>query len=415
MSGNERALTFCGGRAEALRVLRLKMDGYERFNQTYPGFGCFTPWVGFDTAKGEFHPLDSWSHKVPGLDNGEWFWALYAVAEALHQAGEHDLAARYDSYVACQKKFVKMIFYHGDGGVSDVVTIDDPKAEPYAGNYHHIEGYLDDPYEGETMTQMLYLFSEWETDEERELLWSRKRPKLRSVQYKAPDGEAITVQEGYWFSSHEQWKVLLMPYFTKSLQLVKNLFYNAEVVRTMHSNVMGLPGLLASINDVTDGSQDIPVYISAAGVQPVASQRVDRTDVMTPYGSYAIMMHNLTAGLCWYNNMLRGPRMQSAFGSTEGINANGTEISPLTTWDSKITTVLAMLGGVGPIVEQALRHEKDAQFGSSFHRFTYVVQREHAAVFGSDPRLPGSSRVIETPLHAVPADKLSDWELDCKK
>jgi len=45
-----------------------------------------------------------------------------------------------------------------------------------------------------------------------------------------------------------------------------------------------------------------------------------------------------TTGFCWYNNMLQGPRMQSAFGSTEAINVNGTEISPITTWDSKITT-----------------------------------------------------------------------------
>ncbi len=29
--------------------------------------------------------------------------------------------------------------------------------------------------------------------------------------------------------------------------------------------------------------------------------------------------------------------MQGPFGSTEAVNRNGTEISPLTTWDSKIT------------------------------------------------------------------------------
>jgi hypothetical protein len=107
--------------------------------------------------------------------------------------------------------------------------------------------------------------------------------------------------------------------------------------------------------------------------------------------------------------------MQSSFGSTEGINANGTEISPLTTWDSKITTVLAMLGGVGPIVERSLLREKDAQFGTAFHRFVHVVQREYSAVFGSDPRVPGYTRVIETPLYAVPSDKLSDWKLNCNK
>ncbi len=46
--------------------------------------------------------------------------------------------------------------------------------------------------------------------------------------------------------------------------------------------------------------------------------------------------------------------MQGPYGSTEAINVNGTEISPLVTWDSKITTVLAMLGGVSNLVEDGL-------------------------------------------------------------
>jgi hypothetical protein len=51
--------------------------------------GCWTPWVGFD-GSGSFAPLDSWStpyYKVPGLDNGEWFWSLYAVTISLEKLG----------------------------------------------------------------------------------------------------------------------------------------------------------------------------------------------------------------------------------------------------------------------------------------------------------------------------------------
>jgi hypothetical protein len=220
------------------------------------------------------------------------------------------------------------------------------------------------------------------------------------------------MQEGYWFSTHEQWKVLLMPYFTKELTLVKNLFYNAEVARTMDAYFDNSPGLLASVNDVTNGSQDIPVYISAAGVQEISSQKVERTDVLTPYGSFGLMMHNLSAGLCWYNNMLTGARMQSEYGSTEAINVNGTEICPLTTWDSKITTVLAMLGGVGPLVETALLKETDEKFGSLFDRFVYIVNREYSRVFGSDPVLPGVEIPLQLPAVRIP-DFLSDWDLSC--
>lgn len=46
INGNEHALTFTGGMEEALKVLQIKIDGYMKFNETYPGYGCFT--VSFD-------------------------------------------------------------------------------------------------------------------------------------------------------------------------------------------------------------------------------------------------------------------------------------------------------------------------------------------------------------------------------
>ncbi len=80
VSGDPKALIFTGGRQSALALLKTKMQGYMQFNRTYPGYGCFTPWVGF-AANGSLTPIDAyWASNVPGLDNGEWFWALYAVS-----------------------------------------------------------------------------------------------------------------------------------------------------------------------------------------------------------------------------------------------------------------------------------------------------------------------------------------------
>jgi hypothetical protein len=132
--------------------------------------------VGFN-SNGTFSPLSDWSNKVPGLDNGEWFWALYGVATALDSAVAYasasgmvankvkmdvkllpqatSLAVRYRAYVNCQKQNAKTIFYRGDGMVSAVATIADAFAAPTADNYSEESGYLNDPYEGETMTQML--------------------------------------------------------------------------------------------------------------------------------------------------------------------------------------------------------------------------------------------------------------------
>jgi hypothetical protein len=134
------------------------------------------------------------------------------------------------------------------------------------------------------------------------------------------------------------------------------------------------------------------------------------------------LLSDQSAGLCWYNNMLSGPRMQSSYGSTEAINVNGTEICPLTTWDSKITTVLAMLGGVGSIVQDGLEAEvdrpsgdeteEDKGFKSLYERFVYVTNREYERVFGSGP-LSGQEVPIAVPKARVPQDQLSDWELKC--
>jgi len=271
---------------------------------------------------------------------------------------------------------------------------------------------------------MLYLYSPFDTDAEREMLWTKKRGLFEVVNYEVPaaaklsagvqsSNNYITVQKGYWFSTHEQWKTLLMPYLAKELPLVRKIFYNAEKVRTWDAYANKLPGMLASINDVTDGSQDIPDYASACGIDGISYEKIERRDIMTPYGAYGLFLHNQTAGFCWYNNMLQGPRMQSKYGSTEAINANGTEISPLTTWDSKITTVLAMLGGVGSIVERGMRVEKDAVYGTIFDRFVYVVNREHERVFGSVEKVLGDEFDFMMPAASVPTTELSDWTNAC--
>jgi len=166
------------------------------------------------------------------------------------------------------------------------------------------------------MTQLLYLFAEFDTEEERESLWVMKRDLLQAVNYTIPEsagtasksevGSVVTVQKGWWFSTHEQWKMMLLPYASRNddLPLVRKLYRNAEVVRTWDANSSGLPGMMASINDVTNGGEDIPDYVSATGIGAVAFEEVLRRDVLTPYSSFGLMLTDRAMGLCWYNNML---------------------------------------------------------------------------------------------------------------
>jgi hypothetical protein len=53
--------------------------------------------------------------------------------------------------------------------------------------------------------------------------------------------------------------------------------------------------------------------------------------------------------------MLISPAAQTKYGSLEGTGLNGTLISPMMTWDTKITTVLALLNGTKDIIERYLK------------------------------------------------------------
>ena len=46
--------------------------------------------------------------------------------------------------------------------------------------------------------------------------------------------------------------------------------------------------------------------------------------------------------------------MQNLYGSTESERVDGTAVSSFVSWDSKITTVVALLGGVSELVRQKM-------------------------------------------------------------
>ena len=87
----------------------------------------------------------------------------------------------------------------------------------------------------------------------------------------------ITVQKGFWFSSHGQRKVLEMPYC--DVPIVKRIFHNTERVRTCNSVLMGQnAGMFASVNNITDPQSDqIDAYTSYAGISSVANQMYQNT------------------------------------------------------------------------------------------------------------------------------------------
>ncbi len=280
---------------------------------------------------------------------------------------------------------------------------------------------LNDPYEGELFTWWLYFFGGL-SNSDNEALWTVKRPQLVAVEYTGSvvdtpwtQGAAanysgkpvvsktigpITVQRGFWFSAHEQWKILEMPY--RDVDIVDRVFHNAERVRTCNSVLMGQnAGLFASVNNITDSTGQIIGYISNAGIPSISNQTTQELDIITPYGSFPTVLYNQNVGLAWYKNMLDAKGMQNPYGSSESTRRDGTGVSAFVSWDSKISTVNAILGGVGKFTRKKM--QKD----NVYDEFKQILNNEYSAVFGND--LKGENVDLCVPDFQVPNATVSDF------
>ncbi|KAM3552827.1 hypothetical protein ARSEF4850_007199 [Beauveria asiatica] len=380
----------------AVSIMETKLETYLRFNATYPGFGGFIPWM--TTSSQNIEPTWDWTliHM-----NSELLWAVYGCISALEKsckASHRRLAAEWQKWLDYAKTTVDKVFYQGDGHVCAVTKIGDQKLpvnDPRQSYMCESPAYLDDPYEGELFTYFIEFFSGLSQDEKKKL-WTAKRAKLVSVEYNMGGVGPITVEQG-----HEPWKILELPYF--DIDIIRRLHQNAERVRTCNSIVTRAPGLFASVNNSTDPTMDeITGYISPAGIVSVASQKEQEHDVITPYAAWPTIMVDKSVGLAWWWNMLQGKKMQNPYGSTESTRVDGKLVSALATWDSKITTVVSLLGGVGDLVRRKMKID------GIYHDFISIASREYSRVFQD---LKGEDVELCLPKQRVPAAGLEDFSL----
>ncbi|KUJ15856.1 putative GPI anchored protein [Mollisia scopiformis] len=389
-------------RSIAFEIMSLKLQTYLKFNETYPGFGGFLPWYTGDSI--EITPTYDWVNRVPALDNGGLIWAVYSAVQVLEMSAMpeyNDLVKKWQSWLDYTKttaaKVVSHIFYKGDG---IVCAVTDPTNQTYQVNdpqqNYTCEGNntLNDPYEGEFFTWWLYFFGGL-SDKDKNLLWEVKRPQLVSVDYDMDGFGPVTVQKGnlgFLFSSHEQWKVMEMPYY--DVEIVKRVYHNAERARTCNSVVTKVPGMFASVNNSTNPTTgQIIGYISNAGIPSISNQTVQELDVMTPYSVFPLILFNKAIGMAWWKNMVDGKKMQNPYGSSESTRVDGTATSSFVSWDSKLTTVNAILGGVGHIVREKMQRD------GLYDDFVYVLQREYGSVF---KQLRGEDYALCLPSESIP-------------
>ena len=425
LRGSAVAAAAVGGPAAAAAAAAAKLASYASFNASRPGYGCHLPW--FLTPS--MAPAADWASppRVPALDNGELAWAVFALADALGAAAAAGnaslapLAAGWGAWFTCMAASAKPMFYFGGGRVAAVVSIANVSVPPPLNTYSNAGGYtLQDPYEGEAFTVLLDLFAPL-SPSERAQLWASKRPQLQPVAYaSAAAGGRITAQRGWWFSAHENWKAALLPY--GEVPAAARVLRSTERARSWWGVDARSPGLLASANDVAAvGTRAPPGYVSAAGVPALAfAGGAFRRDVLAPYGAWQALLYNASVGACWLRSTLAAPRAQGTFGATEAVAANGTLISPLATWDTTMTVVLAAAGGVGGWVGAALRRlapgqppaagwERGGSSGggapTAFDQFAATLGGEYAAAF---PEVEGEGLGWGTPVASVP-EGLAPW------
>jgi hypothetical protein len=113
------------------------------------------------------------------------------------------------------------VFYHGSGQICAVTSINnqslpiDHPNQTYTCEGLNIPGnnpFIDDPYEGQSFMFFLYLFGSNITQTDKTALLEFKRPQLVSVDWSMPRYENVTVQKGFWFSAHENWGWMQLPY-----------------------------------------------------------------------------------------------------------------------------------------------------------------------------------------------------------
>lgn len=109
-----------------------------------------------------------------------------------------------------------------------------------------------------------------------------------------------------------------------------------------------------------------------------------------------LFLADKSVATAWYHNMIKSPAGQNQFGSTEGMSIYGDSVSPMVTWDAKITTMLGLAGGVSNQI--ALKMTTDGVLQT----FLDIVQREWSAVFTN---VQGSNLPFALPEVSIPTNK----------
>jgi hypothetical protein len=377
---------------ETLSLLAKKASAYEDFSTKYPEFRGWLPWMcsrGIVDGKcatvrqpatgGAPSPGESY-RELPGYDNGEYAWAIYTLSNVLatrasQPGGEayQPLAEAFEKLLTQLRLSAVDVWFH-DGQICGTAALLDEKEFLCKG-----DDRLTDPFEGELLLIFVDLLGDWGARDHggaSSALWAAKQATVVKRNLYGVD-----LQAGWHFSAHEQWKLLMLPYL--DLPKTKEIMLAGEVARSRYSLIEGIPGLLGDANEPVPDDPHMPRrpgcptgYCKSVGIQPLAQAPVDVNWTVTPYAAFPMVLVDRSAGLAWYNAMLRAPRMQTIHGAGEAISADGSEVSSALTWDTKALILVALYGGMGPVVKPYM--VKD----NIYDEFQQRVETMYTTIFG---------------------------------
>lgn len=136
----------------------------------------------------------------------------------------------------------------------------------------------------------------------------------------------------------------------------RRIMRNNELARAWHSLDNQLPGMYGcQAGPADNNTQDTGYYCS--GIPEIAFQDTKFNSLVTPYGSFPVLLLDRAAGAAWLHNTIYSPAGQTQYGALEGVGLNGSLISPVLTWDTKITAALAVMNGTWQQTNRMLEEE----------------------------------------------------------
>jgi hypothetical protein len=403
---------------DALDILERKVTTYEQFDEIYPAFGGFLPWfISEDRGNGvRMYPLSGWEDRIPALDNGQLAWSIFVVYHSLYKMGYDSIASRYEQRFQKMAANAKTLFFDTQRNViSGISQFTDSSGNPDSSLppeqliYIKDSYALTDSFEGELMVMFMTLFSDDLSETQKQQLWANKFVNTRN--YVATTRSTLTVIEGWAFSSHEQWKFLVLPYL--DYKITRDLFLNGEKVRADYSNRNQYRGFFASVNTPAN------TYESLLGIQAVASEMGVKNTTIAPYATFPMLLadynQQTNTGLKWLQNILAYGKILSEYGALESYDTTTFAVTPLLTWDGKALISLAMMGGV-------INETREFMIEAGVYlEFMNLVDTQYKAFNGE---ISGIDALIAAPLNTpVPVSRCATSQIilgtindfDCQK